>query len=197
MSSRRRSSRLGEAVDAENRPGGGATIATRASTISFDASSSTGELLPGPADLLAAALAACILKNVERFSGLLPFRYERAQPRRDRARRLTQRSPFSRRSAACSCSQSASSSPTPSSSETALRPIQPTADGSRRRIRPASRLVCACCSFGDLREPRAWARGERETGEETHQWCVGAVATIMGGDSREIEEPLDVALGEA
>jgi len=36
------------AVGAENRPGCGATIAARASTISFDGSSSTGELLPGP-----------------------------------------------------------------------------------------------------------------------------------------------------
>jgi len=66
-------------VDAENRPGGSATIASRASTIAFDGSAGTGELLPGPADLLAAALAACILKNVERFSGLLPFRYEQAR----------------------------------------------------------------------------------------------------------------------
>jgi uncharacterized OsmC-like protein len=67
------------AVDAESGPGGAATISSRTSTIAFDGSAATGELLPGPADLLAAALAACILKNVERFSGLLPFRYERAR----------------------------------------------------------------------------------------------------------------------
>ncbi|HUP31858.1 MAG TPA: OsmC family protein [Gaiellaceae bacterium] len=66
------------AGDAENRPGGAATISSRTSTLTFDGSAATGELLPGPADLLAAALAACILKNVERFSGLLPFRYDRA-----------------------------------------------------------------------------------------------------------------------
>jgi len=66
------------AVDAESVHGGVATIAARASTIAFDSSASTGELLPGPADLLAAALAACILKNVERFSTILPFRYQRA-----------------------------------------------------------------------------------------------------------------------
>jgi len=65
-------------VDAENRPGGAATISSRKSTVAFDGSAATGELLPGPADLLAAALAACILKNVERFSGLLPFRYDSA-----------------------------------------------------------------------------------------------------------------------
>ncbi|MEX1356991.1 MAG: OsmC family protein [Gaiellaceae bacterium] len=67
------------AVDGENRPGGGATISARTSTLAFEGSAATGEVLPGPADLLAAALAACILKNVERFSGLLPFRYERAR----------------------------------------------------------------------------------------------------------------------
>jgi uncharacterized OsmC-like protein len=65
-------------VEAENLPGGAATVAARASTIPFDGSAATGELLPGPADLLAAALAACILKNVERFSQLLPFSYQRA-----------------------------------------------------------------------------------------------------------------------
>ena len=66
------------AVEAESAHGGAATIATRATTIAFDGSASTGELLPGPADLLAAALAACILKNVERFSTILPFHYQRA-----------------------------------------------------------------------------------------------------------------------
>src|SRR5690606_14702283 len=34
--------------------------------------------LPGPADVLSAALCACILKNVERFSGILSFGYESA-----------------------------------------------------------------------------------------------------------------------
>ena len=63
----------------ENRPGGGATIESHASKIMFDGSAETGGLLPGPADLLAAALAACILKNVERFAGILPFRYRQAR----------------------------------------------------------------------------------------------------------------------
>lgn len=35
--------------------------------------------LPGPAELLASAFAACLLKNVERVSKLLPFRYEAAE----------------------------------------------------------------------------------------------------------------------
>ena len=65
-------------VEADSAHRGAATIAARATTIAFDGSTSTGELLPGPADLLAAALAACIRKNVERFSTILPFRYQRA-----------------------------------------------------------------------------------------------------------------------
>jgi uncharacterized OsmC-like protein len=67
------------AVHGENRPGGAGTIASRTSMIAFDGSVETGELLPGPADLLAAALAACMLKNVERFSAILPFRYREAR----------------------------------------------------------------------------------------------------------------------
>jgi hypothetical protein len=56
-------------VEGENRPGGAAAITSHASTIDFDGTATSGELLPSPADLLAAALAACILKNVERFAG--------------------------------------------------------------------------------------------------------------------------------
>ena len=66
-------------VEGENRPGGAATIVSHATAIAFDGSAETGELLPGPADLLAAALAACILKNVERFAAILSFRYRRAR----------------------------------------------------------------------------------------------------------------------
>jgi len=66
------------AVHGENRPGGAGTIASRTSTIAFDGSGDTGVELPGPADLLAAALAACMLKNVERFGGILHFDWEHA-----------------------------------------------------------------------------------------------------------------------
>jgi uncharacterized OsmC-like protein len=69
----------------ENRPGGAATIESHASRIMFDGSAETGELLPGPADLLAAALAACMLKNVERFAGILPFSCRQAQIEVERA----------------------------------------------------------------------------------------------------------------
>lgn len=45
--------------------------------IEFDAGLRSGDELPGPAELLALSLGACILKNVERFD-LLSFRYEGA-----------------------------------------------------------------------------------------------------------------------
>jgi len=44
----------------------------------FDATAGRLDTLAGPADILCAALCACILKNVERFSHLLPFRYQSA-----------------------------------------------------------------------------------------------------------------------
>lgn len=65
-------------VDGENLPGGAAHLTTKGGVIAFDGGATSGEALPGPADLLAAALAACMLKNVERFSRILRFRYRRA-----------------------------------------------------------------------------------------------------------------------
>ena len=68
-------------VTAEIRCGGEARVVSRTSTIAFDGTAQAGEVLPGPADLLCAALSACILKNVERFSHALPFAYESATVR--------------------------------------------------------------------------------------------------------------------
>jgi uncharacterized OsmC-like protein len=53
---------------------GQAQIDAGAQTITVDASGTAP-----PAELLAAAFAACLLKNVERSSQLLPFRYQRAE----------------------------------------------------------------------------------------------------------------------
>ncbi len=58
--------------------GGRAVAHARTSTIPFDRSAQAGDALPGPANLLCAELSACIIKNVERFSDLLQFRYELA-----------------------------------------------------------------------------------------------------------------------
>jgi uncharacterized OsmC-like protein len=65
-------------VAASTRAGGTASVRARTSDIAFDGSAQAGETLPGPADLLCASLSACILKSVERFSHMLPFRYESA-----------------------------------------------------------------------------------------------------------------------
>jgi uncharacterized OsmC-like protein len=59
------------------RPGVSAATSKR-SVIEFDSSDGQSDLLPGPADLLTMAFAACVLKNVERFSHVLPFSYEEA-----------------------------------------------------------------------------------------------------------------------
>lgn len=65
-------------VDASSTRGGAASITTKTLHLPFDAAAGQGDELPGPADLLTAAFAACVLKNVERFSEILPFSYDRA-----------------------------------------------------------------------------------------------------------------------
>ena len=70
-------------------PGGTGRLDAHGLDVAFDGTAGRLEELPGPADILAAALSACLLKNVERFAHLLPFRYvsagvevtaERAEP---------------------------------------------------------------------------------------------------------------------
>lgn len=61
------------------RAGGEATFETHGLSTRFDGTAGRVDDLPGPADLLCASLCACILKNVERFSQILPFRYEAAR----------------------------------------------------------------------------------------------------------------------
>jgi len=65
-------------VRSEIRCGGDARVLSLTSTIAFDGTAQAGDVLPGPADLLCAALSACILRNVERFSHVLRFAYEAA-----------------------------------------------------------------------------------------------------------------------
>jgi uncharacterized OsmC-like protein len=61
-----------------NAPGGEARIETLNAIIPFDGSQGAGRQMPGPAHLLAGSLAACLLKNVERFRDILPFQYTSA-----------------------------------------------------------------------------------------------------------------------
>lgn len=65
-------------VDAERVGAGVSAARTRDAEIRFDTGVDLSDELFGPADLLGAAFAACLLKNVERFSRLLPFRYRGA-----------------------------------------------------------------------------------------------------------------------
>jgi uncharacterized OsmC-like protein len=66
-------------VRAHSTLGGRAEVAAGTETVAFDASWAVGPSgLPGPGELLAAAFAACLLKNVERASKLLPVRYQSA-----------------------------------------------------------------------------------------------------------------------
>lgn len=65
-------------VTGRGRNGGAASIRAAEQDIPIDAAWARAEPsgLPGPAELLAAAFAACLLKNMERAATLLPFRYE-------------------------------------------------------------------------------------------------------------------------
>jgi len=60
------------------RAGGEGRLDAHGLATAFDGSAGRIDTLPGPADVLGAALCACILKNVERFSHMLPFAYESA-----------------------------------------------------------------------------------------------------------------------
>lgn len=65
-------------VHASGEPGGNGHIRSFSADIRADTGSSSQGVHPGPAELLCASLAACLLKNIERFSELLPFDYEAA-----------------------------------------------------------------------------------------------------------------------
>lgn len=68
------------AVSARTLTSGGAQADTGTETILFDASWGAGPSgLPGPAELLAAAFAACLLKNLARARQFLSFRYDHAE----------------------------------------------------------------------------------------------------------------------
>lgn len=57
------------------RAGGEGRLDAHGLATAFDATAGRLDNQPGPADVLCAALCACILKNVERYSHMLPFAY--------------------------------------------------------------------------------------------------------------------------
>ena len=67
-------------VRARSVSGGEASVDSANQTVPIDAQWAPDEPsgLPGPAELLSAAFAACLLKNLERSSAMMGFDYERA-----------------------------------------------------------------------------------------------------------------------
>lgn len=55
-----------------------AVVHIKQSNIDFGTTSKTAETLPNPAELFLGSFASCILKNVERFSGMMKFKYTKA-----------------------------------------------------------------------------------------------------------------------
>ncbi len=55
-----------------------ALLDIKKSSIAFGTTKKTADELPNPAELFLSAFAACILKNVERFSVLMHFEYDKA-----------------------------------------------------------------------------------------------------------------------
>ena len=66
-------------ITATVQSGGKARAAANRSEINFDATSGRDEILPNPAELLLTSLAACMLKNVQRYSEILHIPYREAR----------------------------------------------------------------------------------------------------------------------
>jgi uncharacterized OsmC-like protein len=66
-------------ISASVQPGGLAKASANRSEIAFDATSGRDELLPKPAELLLTSLAACMFKNVQRYSEILNIPYRSAK----------------------------------------------------------------------------------------------------------------------
>ncbi len=65
-------------IKAKSEAGKTAAIQVKESSIAFGTVTASNDTLPNPAELFLGAFAACVLKNVERFSGILKFSYTSA-----------------------------------------------------------------------------------------------------------------------
>ena len=65
-------------INASSISGRDAAINIKESLIDFGTVANSEESLPNPAELFLGAFAACILKNIERFSELLDFSYSKS-----------------------------------------------------------------------------------------------------------------------
>lgn len=66
-------------IKADSGSGNDAALTIKQSAISFGTTEKTSDLLPNPAELFLGSFAACILKNVERFSHLLNYSFTKAE----------------------------------------------------------------------------------------------------------------------
>jgi uncharacterized OsmC-like protein len=76
-------------IKAESQKAGEAKAIANNGIINFDASAGRQDDLPNPAELLLTSLAACMLKNVERFSKILKYEYVKAEVEIERLRNDT------------------------------------------------------------------------------------------------------------
>jgi uncharacterized OsmC-like protein len=65
-------------VQAESISKQDAVVSIKQSEIKFGTGPATADILPNPAELFLGSFASCILKNVERFSGMMKFSYTKA-----------------------------------------------------------------------------------------------------------------------
>lgn len=66
-------------ITATVQQGGKAKAVANQSEVSFDATSGRNDKLPNPAELLLTSVAACMLKNVQRYSEILKIPYRSAK----------------------------------------------------------------------------------------------------------------------
>jgi len=66
-------------ITASVQQGGLARATANRSEVNFDATSGRDDVLPNPAELLLTSLAACMLKNVQRYSEILKIPYRSAK----------------------------------------------------------------------------------------------------------------------
>jgi uncharacterized OsmC-like protein len=62
-------------INASSKVNEDAVIHIKESNIEFGTTSKTAKILPNPAELFLGSFAACMLKNVERFSEMMKFNY--------------------------------------------------------------------------------------------------------------------------
>lgn len=65
-------------IKATSNSGSNGSISIKESNIKFGTTESSTKELPNPTELFIGAFASCILKNVERFSELMKFQYDKA-----------------------------------------------------------------------------------------------------------------------